>query len=153
MRLLDFGVIIAFLFLGFRLLKGDVNAQAARQVSGGAALILLFIFLTLEVSSFLASYVQGLQGGGVSILWSVFALGCLLPGIWKDIRVLRYVALALFAVVAWKVFFSDLVQLDQIYRIVAFMILGILVLAGSFVYLKYRSAFASQSVATEDATS
>jgi uncharacterized membrane protein len=153
MRLLDFGIIIAFFLLGFRLLAGDVNAQVARQVSGAAALVLLFIFLTLEVSSFLATFVPQFQRGGVSILWSVFALGCLLPGIWKDIRVLRYAALGLFAVVAWKVFFSDLVQLDQIYRIVAFIILGILVLAGSFVYLKYRSAFASRPVATQDTTS
>ena len=149
MRLLDFGIIIAFLFLGFRLLKEDVNAQAARQVSGGAALVLLFIFLTLEVSSFLASFVPGLQGGGVSILWSVFAIGCLLSGIWKDQRILRYVALGLFAVVAWKVFFSDLAQLDQIYRIIAFMILGVLVLCGSFIYLKYRSTFTSRAIAEE----
>jgi uncharacterized membrane protein len=153
MRLLDFAAIIAFLLLGFRVLTGDIKAQAARQVSGALALVLLFIFLTLEVSSFLATFMPGFQGGGVSILWSAFALGCLLPGIWKDIRVLRYSALGLFAVVAWKVFFSDLVQLDQIYRIIAFTILGVLVLSGSFIYLKYRSTFASRPIATEDTTS
>jgi len=44
-------------------------------------------------------------------------------------------------VVAWKVFFVDLKRLDQFYRIVAFISLGILALAGSFVYLKYRDKF------------
>ncbi len=49
--------------------------------------------------------------------------------------------LALFAIVAWKVFFVDLAQLDQFYRIVAFIVLGILTLVGSFAYLKYRDNF------------
>jgi uncharacterized membrane protein len=113
----------------------------------------LFLFLSLEVNTFLAHYVPGLRAGGVSILWSLFALGCLLGGIWKDVGVLRYVALALFAVVGWKVFFSDLARLDPLYRIVAFLLLGILVLCGSFIYLKYRSAFTTPAASAEDTTS
>ena len=54
---------------------------------------------------------------------------------------LRYVGLALFSIVAVKVFFADLASLDQIYRIVAFILLGFLVLAGSFLYMKYRHTF------------
>jgi uncharacterized membrane protein len=153
MRLVDFGAIIAFLYFGFRLLAGDVAAEPARIFSGIAALVLLFIFLSLEVNTFLASFVPGMQAGGVSILWSLFAIGCLLGGIWKNLGALRYVALGLFAVVGWKVLFSDLARLDQLYRIVAFIILGILVLVGSFIYLNYRSTFASQGAAPEDKTS
>ena len=51
---------------------------------------------------------------------------------------------------AWKVFFVDLAQLEQIYRIVAFILLGVLVLSGSFVYLKYRETFAVGSDAEEE---
>ena len=105
---------------------------------------LLFIYLTLEVNSFLFTYVDGLRPGGVSILWSLFALGLILRGIGKNVRTLRYLGLALFAIVALKVFFVDLERLDQIYRIVAFILLGILVLSGSFIYLKYRETFASK---------
>ena len=79
-----------------------------------------------------------MRTGGVSILWSIFALGLIVAGIWRDTRVMRYVGLALFAVVAWKVLFMDLARLDQFYRIIAFLVLGALVLSGSFVYLKYR---------------
>jgi low affinity Fe/Cu permease len=150
MRLVDFGAIIAFLYFGFRLLAGDVRAGQAGQALGCAALALLFIFLSLEVNTFLGSYVKGLQAGGISILWSLFALGLLLAGIWKDLRSLRYVALGLFAVVAWKVFFSDLARLEQIYRIVAFAVLGILVLSGSFIYLKYRHTFATKAISPEE---
>lgn len=150
MRLLDFGAIIAFLFFGFQLLADDVAAKLVRTLCGIAALMLLFIFMTLEVNTFLTSFVDGSQQGGVSILWSLFAIAFLLGGIWKNIGPLRYVALTLFAVVGWKVLFSDLARLDALYRIIAFMVLGVLVLCGSFIYLKYRSTFAHQDAASED---
>src|SRR6185295_5509891 len=149
MRLLDFSMIIAFLVIGFRLLVKDVQAKVAGQLSGIAALALLFIFLSLEVNTFFSNYVPGLRVGAVSILWSLFAIGCLLGGIWKDFSALRYVALALFAVVGWKVFFVDLANLDPIYRIVAFIILGVLVLCASFIYLKFRSTFATKPESSE----
>ena len=104
---------------------------------------LLFVFSTLEVNTFLYSYVPGLRAGGVSILWSIFALALIIAGMWKNVPAMRYVGLALFAVVAWKVLFFDLDRLDQFYRIIAFVILGMLVLSGSFVYLKCRPMLAA----------
>ena len=141
MRLIDFGAIIAFLCLAYTLLTGTVEARSVGRIFGGAALGLLFIYTTLELNTFLYCYVPGLRPGGISILWSIFALGLIGAGIWKDMRVLRYVGLGLFAIVAGKVFFSDLADLGQIWRIVAFLVLGIMVLTGSFVYLKYRNVF------------
>jgi len=142
MRLLDFGAIIAFLVMAYAALAGRMDARAARTLFGAASLVLLFIFSTLELNTLLYCYVRGLRSGGVSILWSVFALGLILGGIWRDVRALRYVGLGLFAVVAWKGFFVALALLDQVYRIVAFILLGVLVMCGSFIYLKYRNTFA-----------
>ena len=39
---------------------------------------------------------------------------------------------------------SDLAHLEQVYRIIAFIVLGILVLSGSFVYLKCRPMLAAE---------
>ena len=108
---------------------------------GFASLAMLFIYLTLEVNTFLHEYVPGMQSGGVSILWSLFALVLIFRGIARNVATVRYLGLALFAIVAWKVFFVDLAQLDQFYRIVAFLLLGILSIVGSFAYLKYRDTF------------
>jgi uncharacterized membrane protein len=149
MRLLDFGAIIAFLCYAFLLLSGDVRGRDLRKILGVTALALLFIFLTLEVNSFLHYFAPGLQVGGVSILWSIFALGLLLPGIWNDLRFMRYAALALFAVVSVKVLLSDLDRLDPIYRIIAFFVLGLLVLCGSFIYLKYKNVFTKPGLSEE----
>jgi uncharacterized membrane protein len=144
MRLLDFGAIIAFCYLAAMLLLARETPRWLAQGFSVAGLLLLFVYLTLEVNTFLFHYLPGLRAGGVSILWSLFALAMILSGIRKQVAVHRYVGLGLFAVVSWKVFFSDLQSLDQIYRIVAFIVLGVLALCGSFVYLKYRATFASE---------
>lgn len=159
-RLLDFGAMIAFFVLAFTWLSGSAQSRRdesggaqARQVGvllGAAGVGLLFIFLTLELNTFLHVYREGLRYGGISILWSLFALGLILGGIWKNVRPLRFVGLALFALVAWKVFFVDLARLEQLYRIIAFVVLGIIVLSGSFVYLKYRQVFAVEPAPSDE---
>jgi uncharacterized membrane protein len=144
MRLLDFGAIIAFFTCGYYLLSGKATARDRAVVFGGLAVAMLFVFSTLEVNTFLMHFLPGSEAGGVSILWSLFALALITVGMWWDVRPIRYVGLALFALVAWKVLFRDLVALDQLYRIIAFILLGMLVLGGSFVYLKYRPALAAR---------
>ncbi|MHC4876621.1 MAG: DUF2339 domain-containing protein [Planctomycetota bacterium] len=143
LRVLDFGATLAFFVLAFRLLRGNPDTRQLRLELGITGLGFLFIVTTLELNSFLNFYVPGLQAGGVSILWTVYALSLILTGIRRNTRTMRLVGLTLFAIVAVKVFFVDLARLDQIYRVVAFILLGILVLCGSFVYLKYRHAFAT----------
>jgi uncharacterized membrane protein len=148
LRLLDFGVIIAFLVFAALLLSGRERDWDAAAIFSVAWIAVLFVYLTLEVNTLLHAYLPGMRGGGVSILWSVFAFCLLLRGIWRNQRPLRYAGLALFAVVVCKVFFRDLAELDQFYRIIAFIILGVVVLAGSFVYLKYRETFAVATAGT-----
>ena len=146
LRLLDFGAAAAFLAAAYTWLAGRKHAQRLGELLGFCSVGLLFIYLTLETNTFLHEYVEGLRYGGVSILWSLFALGLILRGIGRRIRVLRYLGLGLFAIVAWKVFFVDLSQLDQFYRIIAFIVLGVLTLCGSFIYLKYQDRFTFQSM-------
>ena len=152
LRMLDFGAAIVFFGFAFHWLGriyGDRertrDQQHTRVAFGGLSVGLLFITLSLEVNSFLFAVEEWhglrLRTGGISILWSLFALSFVLVGIRKAIRPLRLIGLSLFALVAWKVFAVDLANLDQIYRIVAFILLGVLVLCGSFVYLKYRHEF------------
>lgn len=142
MRLLDFAAIIGFLLFALRRLSTtDNDTGNIRQWLGGTALALLFTFLSLEVNSLLYQYVPGLRSGGVSILWSIFALSLVFAGIKRQISALRLIGLALFALVAWKVFFIDLARLDQIYRIIAFIVLGMLALGGAFFYMRYQQTF------------
>jgi len=150
LRLVDFGAVVGFLAGGYALLTSRSHAKYAGAVLGFCSVGMLFIYLTLEVNALLHTYVEGLRPGGISILWSLFALALILRGIGNDLRILRYLGLALFAIVAWKVFFVDLSRLDQFYRIVAFILLGILVLCGSFIYLKYQDSFVVKAPPKEE---
>ncbi len=149
-RLLDFGALA--LFLAFAFLATSQMAEkvrVARTFFGVAALVLLFVFLTLELNTVLAEFIPGLRAGGISILWTLFALAFVIFGIWKNLRAMRLTGLLLFGIVIVKAFFVDLAQLEQAYRILAFLVLGVLVLAGAFVYLKCRNAFLTPSATTQ----
>ena len=150
MRFLDFAAIVVFFGFAFNLLAGDVGARTARLALGWLAVALALVWSTLELNTFLYHFVPGLRAGGISILWSLFALGLILTGIRKEVQPMRFAGLGLFAVVVWKVFFRDLAELEQLYRIIAFIVLGVLVLCGSFVYLKYRQTFAIEKDTEKD---
>ncbi len=145
MRLTDFGAMVAFFVLAFSWLAGAARRPAhIKELSGWLAISLAFVFLTLELNTFLSQFVPALRAGGISILWSLFALGLIIGGIHKKVGSLRFTGLGLFTVVGFKVFFSDLATLDQFYRIIAFILLGVLILCGAFLYLKYRQTFAKE---------
>ena len=99
--------------------------------------ILLFIHSTREWGMIIKYKLPGLTGGGISVLWAVFAFALVFRGITKAVRCLRYIGLALFAVVVFKVFMFDMRHLDAIYRVIAFFVFGVLLMGAAFVYLKF----------------
>ncbi|MCC7474729.1 MAG: DUF2339 domain-containing protein [Pirellulales bacterium] len=149
MRLIDFAAVVGFLGAVFAVIQGRQSPLYVKLFFAIASLAMLFVYSSLEVNSFLHEFYPGFRYGGVSILWALFALSMLLVGIGRNLKGIRYVGLLLFAIVSVKVFFVDLRNLDPIWRIVAFVILGILLLAGSFVYLKHRERFATNHEADE----
>jgi uncharacterized membrane protein len=143
MRFVDFGALIAFFVVASSRLADADSRMGISRLAGSLALVLAFLFLTLELNTFLFQFVPELRAGGISILWSVFALGLILAGIHKESAALRRCGLGLFCVVGLKVFLADLASLDQFYRIIAFIVLGVLALLGAFLYLRFRQAFES----------
>src|SRR5262249_19242662 len=82
MRLLDLGATAAFFVLVFAWLRGVRGQPNAAKLAGCGwlALGLAFVFLTLELNTFLSYFVPTLRAGGISILWSLFALGLIVAG-------------------------------------------------------------------------
>ena len=149
MRVLDFGAMAAFFVLAFFWLAATKRPAHIAELAGWLALSLTFVFLTLELNTFLSQYVPPSRAGGISILWSLFALGLIVGGIHKKTGALRFTGLGVFTVVVFKVFFSDMANLDQFYRIIAFILLGVLILCGAFLYLRYRQTFARELAAPD----
>jgi uncharacterized membrane protein len=142
LRTLDFGLCIGLLALLYaRLRNDDASSRSIAIAAGIGALVLLFLFLTFELNSALHRFLPGMHAGGLTLLWALYALGLLLAGLRRGVRGLRYAGLALFAVVVGKVFFVDLADLDSIYRIVAFIVLGIVFFLAALLYLRNRARF------------
>lgn len=142
MRLLSFGSIAAFLAFSSTRLRGGQDERQASVLAAGTAIALGFAFLSLETNTFLDRFVPTLRPGGISILWTLFALALIGAGLRHRVGALRKVGLGLFTIVGFKVFLVDLAALDPFYRIVAFLLLGVLILFGAFAYLRSEAAFA-----------
>lgn len=75
---------------------------------------------------------------GFPILWGVFAFVFLIIGIRKRIKNLRIVALSLLGITILKLFLFDISNASETGKIIAFILLGILILIISFVYQKLK---------------
>lgn len=70
----------------------------------------------------------------LSVVWGVYAVGWLIIGFWKGVRGFRIAALGLLAVVALKVVLVDMSTVQQIYRIISFVVLGLIMISASYLY-------------------
>lgn len=140
-RIADYSLCLALLAMIFTQTRRDATGRPLGLAAGIAALALLFLYLTLELNTALNRFVPGLRAGGITLLWAAYALTLLLYGLGRAVRGLRYASLAIFTVVVGKIFLSDMANLDALYRIAAFLILGVILLAAALVYLKNRQNF------------
>ena len=74
----------------------------------------------------------------ISILFAVYAAILVSVGVATRSAVNRIAGLALIALVILKLYLFDIWQLERIYRISAFVALGILLIATSFLYSRFR---------------
>jgi hypothetical protein len=74
-----------------------------------------------------------------TLLLAVYGLALLVIGIRTRTVINRVMALVLFAVVIFKLYLSDVWIFDVIFKMVAFLALGGLLVAGSYLYSRYRS--------------
>jgi uncharacterized membrane protein len=72
-------------------------------------------------------------------------------GIWKKVRAIRIAAFVLFGMSILKIFIYDLSFLEMLYRIFSFIALGIVLLAVSYAYQRFRHViFGVKSPTTPD---
>jgi uncharacterized membrane protein len=103
--------------------------------------ILMFALLSYEpwsycMRTFASERAQYSAQMALTVVWSVFATALLSVGFLRKLRPLRLTALALFAVTALKLLFIDLAWLEQVYRIISFFVMGVLMIAASYLYHK-----------------
>jgi uncharacterized membrane protein len=84
-----------------------------------------------------------------SALWMAYGAMLMIVGFLRRSAFVRWQALLLIAVTVGKVFVYDVSQLDRGYRIVSFIVLGVLLLAISFVYQRDWLQLSSRNRAQE----
>jgi len=146
-------VLVGALFASSWLLRRTEGEQAESipglpKALALAGIVVLWILLTEEIWL----YCRVLRPSGnwqllahmyISITWAVYATVLMIVGFWRTIRVLRYLALAIFLLLLAKVFLLDTRQLESVYRIAGFLATGLALVGVSYLYqyLKKKGFF------------
>jgi uncharacterized membrane protein len=108
------------------------------------ALELLFAVAAVYLPSIAIVDVTATEGAGqtpqvlLSSFWGLTGLAALVYGLVRDNKRVRLGGLALLGLALVKVAFYDLAALEEIYRVLSFIALGLLLLAGAFAYQRIR---------------
>ena len=111
-----------------------------KKPSAIAALIAAFVFVNLEIRHLWTGSINlnmTASDGELytySAIWMLLAISAILSGSWRFGKRCYQAGMLLLAMVILKVFFIDMSQLDGIYRIVAFMGLGLSLLGIAYLH-------------------
>jgi uncharacterized membrane protein len=120
----------------------DMSSRALSTLLLSAGGIYLLILLSTENYSFCHEAVDDgrkanwIANMALSLTWGGYAAIALAIGFWKNIRTLRFSALALFGIAAMKLVLVDIAGVQQVYRIVSFFVMGILMMGTAYLYSK-----------------
>ena len=114
--------------------------QAATTWLYGAFTALLFLILTIEVSALCYDHAPPARFAAISVLWTLFSIALMLLGFLYQQTWLRLVSLGLFGVTIVKVFLADMAHVSTPFRIVSFVVLGLMLMGASYLYYRYRGS-------------
>jgi Predicted membrane protein (DUF2339) len=138
-RFLTFAVTAMALFAGAKFFQDRVQMQACYV--GGHVVTLMALGLEL------VSWVQKSVAAGdqfetttvsISILMAVYALFLVTLGVATKTAINRILGLGLMAMVVVKLYISDVWELGYLFKIVAFIGLGVLLISMSYLYSRFR---------------
>ena len=144
-RTVRYGCLPAVLaFFGIRLAARGMWLEKARLAFFGAAAILAFILVTVESKWFGELVLPSVGGGCITIVWATIAAALLTAGIVRRWKATRLTGLGLLGLSVFKVLFIDTASLATPARVAVFAAVGVLMVAGAFLYLKFRNFFETE---------
>ena len=162
LRFFSLVCVIAIFFFFYRYMNQNQDREQShylhyiRQTLFFFGILAVFLSITMEISStFEATMIRlvtekekivdlrNLQQLSISIAWLLLSCFFLWAGIWKKKQSIRILSISILGLSILKIFLFDLSFLSTLYRIFAFMGLGIILLAVSFIYQKYKHWFSA----------
>jgi len=101
-------------------------------------LFALFVILNIETIAFFTEYGPGARLAAVSVLWTLFSIGMIVKGFVDNNAAIRVVSLVLFLITLVKVFIFDMAQVATPYRILSFIVLGLVMILCSYLYYRFK---------------
>ncbi|HLP15775.1 MAG TPA: DUF2339 domain-containing protein [Bacteroidota bacterium] len=168
-RALAFGVLALAMWGGARLKQESRTGSKFFDALHYAWMLVLFLLLTAELTDFFQRQIDivaqtvgrsstdaatshrllNMQQMSLSGIWLVYS-GILMGfGLLKKYREMRLAAIALFGISIIKIFIYDLSFLETLYRIFSFLALGVILLAVSYAYQKYRDVIIGTNIIEE----
>jgi uncharacterized membrane protein len=138
-RFLTFAVSTAALWLSAKFLAPATDAAVA-YIAGHA----VFLFgLSLEIGGWVGRNVvtedqSGVQIIAISVMLTIYAVVLVVIGVKVEAAIHRMLGLALVVLVVAKLYLVDVWVLGRLFRITAFLALGVLLLALSYLYSRLR---------------
>jgi len=120
------------------------GAAPGRPTLGGALLwvgvVALLLLLSVEPYVYCRRVIveparaQWMSLMSLSVVWAAYAGALLVIGFWRRFQALRFAALGLFGITALKLVLVDIAGVKQLYRVVSFLVLGVLMIAAAYLY-------------------
>lgn len=114
-------------------------------VVGFLGLILIFALINLEIADFFSEgshirfdwTLRHERDLTTSLAWGVYGMALLVTGMWRRMRILRFISLGFIILTIGKVFLWDLSSLEGIYRILSFLGLAVSLIIVSLLYQRF----------------
>jgi len=149
-HLYTYGVVVASHLIGALGLPRDhsgIDSKSVRGLLCSLGGILLFLLLNIEIADsftepgntfinfqFAGNFARDMT---YTIGWSLFALALLVIGIVLKAKGARFAAIGLLAAALIKLFLHDLANIENIFRVVALLCVGVIAFIASFLYQRF----------------
>jgi uncharacterized membrane protein len=163
-RFLTIILIVAGLYLLARWIRGRSplgtwNADILGSI-GVVIVVLVLVLVTGETKDYFEkaksilgersnsierSRLNSLQQLSLSGVWLLYSIVLMVAGIWRRRRGIRIASMVLFGFTILKIFIYDLSFLETLYRIFSFVGLGVILLAVSYLYQKYKDVILGEA--------
>jgi uncharacterized membrane protein len=144
--LYTYGIVTTCLFIG-GWLESKISGTNMRPWLYALGTVLAFVLVNIEIADYFSEgRTLNFQFSGsfardmtYSIAWAVFAFILLIVGINRKLKAPRYAAIGLIGITLAKLFLHDLVNLDQLYRVGAFLVVASVLIIASYLYQRFGS--------------
>ena len=127
------------------------DEQVVAKTLYGIGTVLLFILLSVETYLYFLERIAEPERArwvaqmSLSVVWGIYAIAILSIGFWRRVRPLRLSSLGLFGLTALKLVIIDMAKVEEVYRIVSFLVLGILMIGASYLYHRVEKSLSMSS--------